>query len=202
MTLGDVLRLSDNQEQNLTRVLQLTLLGIIVYGIVTIQMSRVVMPGLALGVTLLPALIRREYGYAMDAGLVLWITTAMILHTLGSLGLYTQYPWFDEVTHAVSGTIIAGIGYASFRALELHSGDIKVPAEFRAVFVVVFVLAAGIFWEILEFAFGSLIPVYGIDDIVTDMIGNAIGGLIVAVWGTSYVSGFVGFFRKRLSSEN
>lgn len=202
MTLGNTLGLSDDQELLLTRTLQLTLFGIMIYGLVTTQTKRVVMPGLALGITLLPALLRREYGYAMDAGLVLWITIAMILHTMGSMGLYNQYPWYDEVTHVVSGTIIAGLGYASFRALELHSNDIEVPAEFRAVFIVVFVLAAGIFWEVLEFALGNLVPVYGIDDIVTDMIANAIGGVIVAVWGANYVSSLIVFFRKRLLDES
>ena len=52
---------------------------------------------------------------------------------------------------------------------------------FRSVFVVVFVLATGIFWEVLEFAAGDLITVYGIDDIVTDMIFNAVGATIVAI---------------------
>lgn len=202
MTLGDAVGLSNDQERTLVRGLQFTLLGIILYGVITAQTKWVMMPGIAFGTTFLPALLRREYGYSMDAGLVLWITTAMVLHTIGSLALYHQYSWYDEVTHIVSGTIIAGVGYASFRALEIHSDDITVTSELRAVFVVVFVLAAGIFWEILEFAFGSLIPVYGIDDIVTDMIANTIGGVIVAVWGTSYVSGLIGFFRERLSIKS
>ena len=153
----------------------------------------VVTVGIALGVTLLPALLRREYGYSMDEGLLLWITVAMILHIAGALGLYGQYQWYDEVTHAVSATLIAGVGYASFRALELHYDDIDVTSEFRAVFSVVFVLAAGILWKVLEFALGGLVTVYGIDDIVTDLIFNAVGAVVVAVWGTEYVHNLVGF---------
>lgn len=200
MTIGNALGLSDSQERLIARGLQLVLLGLLIFGVVTARGEMVVMVGIAFGVTLLPALLRREYGYSMDTGLVLWITVAMILHIVGSLGLYEQYQWYDEVTHTVSATLIAGVGYASFRALELHSDSIDVPSAFRAVFIVVFVLAAGILWEVLEFALGGLVTVYGIDDIVTDLIFNAVGAGIVAVWGTGYVSNLVGFFRKRLQS--
>ena len=184
MTVGDRLGLSDSKERLVARGLQLVLAGLTVYGIWIGRTEIAVSGVLTLSITLLPALLRREYGYSMDAGLVLWITVAMVLHTAGYLGLYDQYQWYDEITHVVSGTIIAGVGYASFRALELHSEAIDVPSEFRAVFVVVFVLAAGMVWEVFEFTFGALVTVYGIDDIVTDMIANAVGGILVVAWGT------------------
>lgn len=100
--------------------------------------------------------------------------------------------------------------YASFRAFELHSDELSVPSEFRAAFILVFVLAAGVVWEILEFASGGIasitgvrapLAVMGIDDIVTDLIFNTVGAVIVALWGTGYVDGFVTFFRRRLRSE-
>ncbi len=200
MTLGDVLGLSDSQERRIARGLQVALVGLVVFGLVTMRLAVLVTASLGLGVTLLPAWLSREYSYSMDTGLVLWITIAMVLHTAGTLGLYDQFQWYDEVTHTVSATIIAGLGYATFRAFELHSTEIAVPSEFRAVFIVVFVLAAGMVWEVVEFAFGGLVPVYGIDDIVTDLVFNAVGAVIVAVWGTGYVDGFVAFFRKRLRS--
>jgi len=201
MTLGETLGLSDTKERLVTRGLQFLLVGAIVFGVVTGQKPIAVSGAIALGVTLLPALLRWEYGYSMDAGLVLWITIAVVLHTFGYLGLYGQVQWYDEITHTFSATIIAGIGYASFRALELHSDAIDVPSTFRAVFIVVFVLAAGIFCEVLEYTFGSLVTVYGIDDIVTDMLANATGAVIVAIWGGDYVDGLRGFFRDRLRSE-
>lgn len=202
MTIGDALGLSESQERLIARGLQLVLVGLFVYGVWTAQVDIAVMAGIALGITFLPALLRREYGYSMDAGLVLWLTVAMILHTAGYLGPYNQYQWYDEITHTVSATIIAGVGYASFRALELHSDAINVPSKFRAVFIVVFVLAAGMFWEVVEYTLGGLVIVYGIDDIVTDMVANAAGAVIVAVWGTGYVNGLVTFFGRRLGSES
>lgn len=198
MTIGESLDLTDSREERLARGLQLVLVGVIGYGAATGQVGMVVAASIALGVTLLPALLRREYGYSMDAGLVLWITIAMLLHTVGSLGFYRQYQWYDEITHTFSATLIAGLGYASFRALELHSRELDVPSEFRAVFVVVFVIAAGVLWEVLEFGLGGLVPVYGVDDIVTDFVFNTVGAVVVALWGTRYVDGLVGFLRARL----
>lgn len=200
MTLGDTLGLSDTQERLLVRALQFVLVGLIVFGGVTGRTATAASAGIGLGVTLIPALLRREYGYSMDAGLVLWLTLAMLLHTIGAMGLYEQYQWYDEVTHTASSMVIAGVGYASFRALELHSDAIDVPSAFRAVFIVVFVLATGVIWEVMEFALGGLVTVYGIDDIVTDFVFNAVGAVILAVWGTGYVDGLVGFFHDRLES--
>lgn len=211
MTLSDTLGISDAQERLLVRVMQLVLAGLLVYGLATFQLGIVANGGLALGITLLPALLRREYGYSMDAGLVLWITVAVFLHSVGSLGPYVWYQWYDEVTHTISSTVIAGAGYATFRAFECHSDEISVPLEFRAVFTIVFVLAVGVIWEILEFASGGIasitgvqapLTVMGIDDIVTDMIFNTVGAVIVAVWGTGYVDGLITFFRRRLSAKN
>ena len=201
MTLGDRLGLSDQQERLLTRGLQLVLVGLVGYGIVITELSIAVAASIALGVTLLPSWLRREYGYSMDAGLVLWITIAMVLHVVGTLGVYDQYQWYDEITHTVSATIVAGLGYASFLALERHSDEIDVPAEFRAFFIVVFVLAMGIIWEVVEFAFGSLIPVYGIDDIVTDLVFNTLGAVLVALWGTGYVTGVTRFIENRFGAN-
>jgi len=210
MTLGDALGLSDPQERALTRTLQTVLGGLAVYGAGTFQWGIALNGAFALAITLLPAAIRREYGYAMDPGLVLWITVALVLNAVGLLGVYAQYQWYDEVTHTVSATIVAGLGYAAFRAFEAHSPEVDVPSTFRAAFVVVFVLAAGVVWELLEFGSELLaevtglapLTVYGIDDIVTDMVFNAVGAVLVALWGSGYVDGLVSFFRRRLRAEN
>jgi hypothetical protein len=201
MTLSDAFGLSDSRERLLVRALQTALVGLLGYGVAVGELAIVAASGVCLGVTFLPALLRREYGYSMDAGLVLWITVAILLHLVGSLGLYARYQWYDEIAHTVSATVIAGLGYAAFRALELHSEEIDVPSEFRAVVIVVFVLAAGMLWEVFEFAFGGLVTVYGIDDIVTDMVFNTVGAILVAVWGADYMNGLVGFFSERLRSQ-
>src|SRR6056297_3388829 len=211
MSLADALGLSEARERRLVRGLQLLLAGLGVYGALTIQPGMVANAGIALAVTFLPALSQREYGYTMDAGLVLLISVAVFLHVVGALGPYRWVSWYDEVTHTVSSVLIAGVGYAVLRAFECHSEAVELPSEFRGVFIVVFVLATGVVWEVLEFGIASLagvlgmgspLVVYGIDDIVTDMIFNTVGALLVAVWGSGYFDDFVPFVRRWLRSAD
>lgn len=201
MTLDPLLAFFDSHKRSLAAIMQLLLAGLVIFGVVTGRFGIAVTGAIALGVTLLPVLLEREFGYSLNPGLVLLLTLSVTIHTAGSLGLYEQFGWYDNIAHAVSAMVIAGIGYASFRALELHSADIDVPSEFRVVFILVFVLAAGVFWEVLEFALGDLVTVYGIDDIVTDMIFNTVGAIIFTVWGTEYVAGLTGFIRERFRAS-
>jgi hypothetical protein len=210
VTLASAVELSESQQRLAIRLLQLGLVCLAVYGLVTGRFGMAANGVTALSVTCLPALLRREYGYTMDVRLVLWITVAIVLHVVGSLGLYSHFSWYDEITHTVSSTVVAGVGYAGFRAFELHSSELEVPSAFRAVFVVVFVLAFGVAWEVFEFGavevaramgFDSPVTVYGIDDIVTDFVFNGVGAVLVALWGTRYTDGVVEFLRRRLDDH-
>lgn len=207
MTFGDHVQLSDEREIHLVRVLQLALVGIVGYGLATLQFELAVNAGLPLAVTFLPAVLRREYSYTMDAGLVLLIAVAVFLHAFGSLGFYVWFSWYDEVTHTVSAFLVAGVGYAVLTALEKHSGEIELTPNLRGVFVLVFVLAFSVLWEVFEFGavwlsqvlgVTSPVQVFGIDDIVTDMVFNVVGGVLVAIWGSGYFEDFVPFLRRRI----
>lgn len=209
MSDGAVPGLSETQERLVTRSMQLALAGLLAYGLVTLQLGMAANGAIALSVTLLPSLLRREYDYAMNASLVLWLTVAIFIHSVGSLGPYEWFGWYDAIAHTVSASVVAGAGYASFRAVERHSDEIDVPSAFRVVFIIVFVLAAGVVWELFEFATEGIaavleiddpLVVMGIDDIVADLIFNAVGAVLVAIAGTDAVSGLSRFFRGRLAA--
>lgn len=204
--MREALGLTDRRERLLTRLLQAVLAGICLYGLATFRLGMAANGGFGLALTLLPAAIRREYSYSMNPGLVLWITAAVWLHSVGSLGPYSWFSWYDNVTHLMSSIVIAGVGYATFRGFERHSDELKVPSEFRAVFIVVFVLAMSVVWELIEFASGTVpalvgidapLVVYGVEDIVSDTIFNTLGGVVVAVGGSSYFHRLAGFARLR-----
>jgi hypothetical protein len=89
VSVVDVPELADSWERAVVRLLQLGLFGLMVYGLATFRLGMAANGAISLSVTLLPAIVRREYDYVMDAGLVLWITAAVVLHVVGSLGLYT-----------------------------------------------------------------------------------------------------------------
>lgn len=193
----------------LVRLLQVALLGITLVGLVRFNWTLVINAGVSLGVTFLPGILDRDFRVPMDAGLTLWITTAVFLHAVGALGPYQWFGWYDSVTHTLSATIVAGAGYASARALAEHDDALEIPPEFMFVFILVFVLAFGVLWEILEFASGGVASIvggeavlaqYGVRDIVLDLVFNTVGALLVATLGTEPLRGVARALARSLGS--
>jgi len=114
--------------------MQLILLGIVGYGLLFGQPKAITNGTMGLLVSVTPALLERKYDFPLDPWLGLWITSAVFLHTLGSAALYAQIGWWDHITHAMSASLIAAIGYTFARAVDLHSDEIRIPDRFAFVF--------------------------------------------------------------------
>jgi hypothetical protein len=189
--------------------MQLALAGITLFALVTFRWGLVANAGVPLAVTFLPALLERDLGVPMNAGLVAWITLAVFLHAVGAVGPYEWFGWYDSVTHTLSATVVAGAGYASARAVDLHTDRLAVPSPFMGTFVVAFVLAFGVLWEIMEFGTGGLASVvggeavlaqYGVRDIALDLTFNAVGAVLVALLGASRLRGVAGDLASRFGT--
>jgi uncharacterized membrane protein YjdF len=169
-------------------------------------------------VTQLPALLERKFRITMSVGLVLWITLAMFLHALGTVpllgpdfeSLYGATWWWDHMTHALSSSLVVGSAYAVTRAIQEHTEYIHMGPKFTFAYLLVFVMAFGVFWELIEFyiavgaeLFGvpQVLTQYGLDDTVLDLVYNTMGGLLVAVFGTTYLTGISDQLRGRFESE-
>jgi hypothetical protein len=185
----------DHRHTLLVRALQLLLVVIAGVALVRGNATLTVNSVGPLVITFLPALFRREYDYAMDTGLVLWITLAATLHAVGALALYESLGWYDSLTHTFSASIVAGVGYALARSVERHTTAVTFTRGFRASFVVLFVLAVGVAWEILEFASGGLATLvggeavlaqYGTADIINDLVFNVVGAVLVATLASAH----------------
>ena len=183
--------LSDERERRLVRLLQAVLLGIAAYGLVRGETGVVVNGLISLGVTLVPAYLRRDTSISLDASYVLVLSVAVVVHAVGALGPYSSVPWYDSVAHALSASIVAGAGYATVKAVDRNSEATELPPELQFAFILIFVMAFGVFWEILEFATGlaselvggqAVLVQYGLDDIIYDLVSNQVGGLVVAGW--------------------
>lgn len=201
-------RPSTRNQRRLTRGMQAVLLSLVVYGVVAGQPKAISNGGIALAITFIPAILERNYKLHLDPWLGLWITTAVFLHTLGSAGLYGRLYWWDNLTHAMSATVIAGAGYTVARAIDLHSEEIFVPRRFFFVYIFVVVLSFGVIWELFEFALdiialttGVTMPLaqHGLDDTVRDLMFNSVGALLVALFGQAHLTGVAETLRDRLS---
>ncbi len=194
-------------QRHLTRAIQLLLVVVVGYGVAAGQPKAITNGTLALLVTVLPGALERSYDLPLDPWLALWITTAVFLHTLGSAGLYASVAWWDSLTHAVSASLVAGVGYTVARAVELHSDEVTVPTRFVFVYLFVVVLAFGVVWELFEFGLDVLadttgVPMplaqHGLEDTVGDLTFNALGALLVALFGQAHLSEVADTVRARL----
>ena len=187
--------------------LQGVLVGVLVVGLALRNVSVVVNAVVALSVTVLPAILERDHEVTLSPGLTLWISGAVTLHALGMVVLYNTIPWWDHLTHLVSGALVAGVGYALVRTIDEYTDAVRLSPTFVGVFVVLFTLAAGVLWEVLEMggreiarAFGwePILVVYGIHDTMLDLIVDGVAGVVVAVAGAPFLEGWVDRFLARL----
>ncbi|ADD07666.1 uncharacterized protein Nmag_4147 (plasmid) [Natrialba magadii ATCC 43099] len=195
--LRDRLGISPRRQRQASRSMQVVLAVVLVWGLYVRDLPTIANAAVALAITFVPAILEREYDLPMDAGLVLWITTAVFLHALGSAGLYDAIDPWDHLTHALSASVVSAAGYAIFRAIHVHTDRVYIPPKVMAAFILIFVFAAGVLWEILEFiidqsaiVFGldAVLAQYGINDTIVDLIFNAVGAIIVTLWGTAYLT--------------
>lgn len=216
MRIRDRLGLSQRRQRQLSRAMQVLLVGLVFVGLERGNAGIVVNAAVGLGVTYLPAVLERDYHIPMDPALTLWITVAVFLHAFGTAGLpgattnlYRSIWWWDHLTHTLSSTIVAAAGYATARAFELHSDGVSLPDRFVFVFILLFVLAFGVFWEVIEFGVtvvaslsgtSSVLVQYGLGDTMLDLLFDTLGGIIVAIWGTAHLTDLVGSLAERFES--
>ena len=218
MRLRRRLGISPTRQAQLARLMQLVLVGIVLVGALSGNAGLVVNAGVGLAVTFLPAVLERRYTLTMDAGIVLWITTAMFLHAVGTVPLpffdfasaYSSLWWYDHVTHALSSSLVAGVAYATTRALEEHTEYIAMPPAFTFVYLLFFIVAFGVVWELLEFSIGAasrafgtaeVLTQYGLGDTMLDLFYDIAGGVLVAVFATAHLTDISDQLAARLDAR-
>lgn len=217
MSLRSRFVLNERRQLQFTAVLEVALAVILVYGLVRRDPGIIVNAGVSLAVTQLVPVLERDLRIQMDPGLVLWITSAVFLHALGTvsvvvdgqtLSLYRSTEFWDHITHALSASVVAAAGYVTARAYDLHDDRLHLPPKFMFVFILLVTLAFGVLWEVIEFTLGELGPVvgfspltqYGLEDTLMDLVFDSVGAVVVATWGTAHLAGVVDAVRDRLGA--
>ena len=195
--IRDRLDAPDALVRRISQVMQLALAVLLLFGLVRRDLTTVVNAGVALGITFLPAVLERDAKLPIEPGLVFWLTAAVFLHAIGSAGLYGVVGQWDSLTHTISASIVAAAGYAVVRAIDLHSDEVYLPAPMLFAFILVFVLAFGVVWELLEFAIDesarllglqAVVAQYGLSDTIVDLVYDGFGAVVAAVWGSFYLT--------------
>lgn len=185
--------------RHLSYGLQAGLVVLFGYGLVIQDVPTLVNAGLAFGVTLLPAAFERNVRIPLEPELIGWLTLAAFLHAIGSAGLYDLLGPWDNLTHALSASLVAATGYATVRAIDLHTDRVFLPSKAMFGFLLIFILAVGVLWELAEFAVDlaaqrlavdPALAQHGIGDTVGDLFFDLVGGIAAAAIGASYLRGF------------
>lgn len=215
MRVRDRLGISPTAQRRLTWGMEVVLVGLLFIGLERGRVGIVINTGLALAVSQLPPALTRSWEEPLDPALTLWITAAVFLHALGVVGLpggdvsfYRSIWWWDHLTHALSASIVAGVGYSAARSFDTHYDSVSLPPTFMFAFILVFVLAFGVAWEVLEFllseftaALGAdpILTQYGLDDTILDLVFDTVGAVMVALVGTAHLGDVVDILTDRLA---
>lgn len=217
MRLRDRIGISRRRQKQLTRVMEVLLVGFVFVGIERGSTTLIINAGIALGVAQLPRVLERDYDVPLDSALTLWITAAVFFHALGVVGLpgseqnfYSTIWWWDHFTHALSSSVVAAVGYTTVRALDVHSPDIHFPRRFMFLFILLFVIAFGVLWEVLEFTLTeaaaaagqrTILTQYGLEDTLVDLVFNVVGAIVVATWGAAHLVDVSGHVAGRMDDR-
>jgi hypothetical protein len=147
--------------------------------------------GLLLSLT--PSILKRRFSVTLPWEFDFIITLALFLHIAGgeaAFGFYYNIPYWDRITHFVGSATIALFGFITVAVIDGYSEDVKFNVPMLAFFTVIFTLAMGAIWEMIEFFSDQLLLTneqWSNADTMADLIFDLIGGLIIAIPGALYL---------------
>jgi uncharacterized membrane protein YjdF len=147
---------------------------------------------LALGVTMVPAIISRRWKITLPWEISLFIALMFCLHVAGGIrGFYdSYYPYYDKVAHFIFGITISMLVFIGVLLLDQCRG-MNLSRWMIVGFTVIFAMAMAGFWEIYEWTVDTFFGTHlqnGLDDTMLDMIFCLIGSIIVAFTGDRYLA--------------
>jgi hypothetical protein len=176
----------------LSRAMQAGMLAVALAGIISDNLTWVPAAVVSLFMTAIPALLRRDMGLVLPVELNFWIVLALFLHVVGGFsGFYDWVPGWDHITHIISASLVAALGFVVVVTIDKYVDSIHLPRPFLTFFIVMFTMAFGVLWEFMEFAndqlMGTLLQ-YNLEDTMVDLIFDGFGGFFVAFLGGYYLT--------------
>lgn len=171
---------------------RLGIIALLLLGVRRRDASVVVNGAVSLAAAAAPPVLERRYDVSLRPWQRLWVSTSMLLHVIGMLGAYERFRWWDHVTHALSGSIVAGVSYVIARTTAERGDRVSVPSGYTAEFVFGCTLGLGLLWELLEylihvararFGIAPVLVHYGRLDTALDLAFDVVGAAFVVSFG-------------------
>ncbi len=175
-----------------SRAMQAGMVGLAISGLLAGEYTYIPAAMAVIIISALPSIIRRDLKLVLPVELNFWIVLALFIHIIGSFsGLYDNLPGWDHLTHAMSASLVAALGFVIVVAVDKYADSIYLPPAFLALFIVMFTMAIGVIWELMEYLVDGLTGSYmqySMTDTMTDLFFDVIGGLLVASVGSYYLT--------------
>ncbi|MDR9435441.1 MAG: hypothetical protein RI563_01085 [Thiohalophilus sp.] len=151
-------------------------------------------------VILSPKIIGRHFQLTVPAEFqllaVLFVFASLFLGEIRHY--YDRLWWWDIALHASSGLLLGLLGFLLIYVLnENRRIELHLRPGFMALFAFLFAVTAGTLWEIFEFAIDYFVgttmqkPMLGDDsgltDTMWDLIVDAVGALLISIFGWWYM---------------
>lgn len=141
---------------------------------------------LAIIVSFIPTILKRNYQITLPLILEILITVALILHIGGGLlGAY-EIPNYDTLTHFVSSFLVAFLAFVIIYILDEFWDGLNMDKYAMAFIVVIFTIAMGVIWEfnewITDLIFGTK-EQWGYNDTIKDLFIDMLAGIFMAIVG-------------------
>lgn len=145
---------------------------------------------LALIVSLIPSVLKRNYQITLPLVLEIFITIALILHVGGGLlGAYS-IPQYDSLTHFVSSFLVAFIAFVIIYILDEYWDGLMMDKYAMAFVVIIATIAMGVIWEFNEWITDIIFGTYeqwGYIDTLKDLFIDSLAGILMAVVGVALI---------------
>jgi hypothetical protein len=136
-------------------------------------------------ITLIPLFLKRKWKITLPWTLNFLLVLMIFLHISGIvIGWYKSfYPFYDKFGHFIGSFTIALLGFTSVLIIDWYT-KVELTDKSIIVFVIIFTLAVGAFWEILEFSsdiFLGTTNQKSLTDTMLDLIFDLVGGIIASI---------------------
>lgn len=186
----------DGTDRILLIIMRLTRLALFITAVVAFGLLEVATGFIALGVlalTYVANVIERRYRIEipleLEVFMALFLVASLFLGEVG--GFYGRFWWWDLFLHASSAIVFGFVGFLILYVL-YYQRKLETSPLIIAIFSFSFAMMIGAVWEIFEFSmdrlFGFNMQRGSLQDTMSDLIVDALGGLLTAGIGYSYIN--------------
>lgn len=146
---------------------------------------------LALILSLVPTLFKRNYQITLPLALELLITISLLFHIGGEiLQGYQNIPHYDTIAHFVSGFTIAFLSFVIIYILHVFWDGLIMNRNAMALLVVFCTMAMGVVWEFTEWISDLVFSTntqWSYLDTIKDLAMDTLAGIVMAVIGVNMI---------------